>query len=123
MAWRLGPPTDLKKARACGSVVYAVAAPNTKSEKEAATKGTAYLRSLDSRPGEMKRQNWKRMTGEAITRPPNTASLIRRLKPSRGDVTKRLQVVPDLAIKDPADPARSASTLQSGLMRKCRIGS
>ncbi len=35
----------------------------------------------------MKRQNWKRMIGEAITSPPNTAILMRKPKPSKGDVT------------------------------------
>ena len=63
-----------------------------KSTKAADTKGTAYLRSRALRPGVTNLQIWKSMTGEASTKPPNSAILTRSDNPSSGEVTKRLQL-------------------------------
>ena len=72
--------------------MYAVAAPRRKSTKALATNGMAYLRSVALRPGVTKRQIWNRMIGDDRTRPPKSAIFTRSDKPSRGEVTKRLQV-------------------------------
>src|ERR1700677_532013 len=107
--------------------MYAVAAPSRKSTKALATNGTAYRRSVALRPGVTKRQIWNRMIGEARTRPPKRAIFTRSDKPSRGDVTNRLQE-PLEAINSEVAPlavwcALDASTLQSGRSRRWRIGS
>ena len=87
----------------------------------------AYLRSVDLSPGVTKRQIWNRMIGDARTRPPKRAIFTRSDRPSRGEVTNRLQEPFDAISSDELPLAVwctvDASTLHSGRSRKFRIGS
>jgi len=74
-----------------------------------------------------KRHTWKRITGDANTRPPKMAIFTRSASPSSGDVTKSLQVPPAVTSSEPlfCDVwcCVVASTVHSGRSRKCRMGS
>ena len=77
----------------------------------------AYRRSVALRTGVTKRQIWNRMIGDARTRPPKRAIFTRSDKPSRGDVTNRLQLPFDATkerLKTPwqGAPGRGVHTAQ-----------
>ena len=82
----------------------------------------AYRRSVALRPGVTKRQIWNRMIGDARTSPPKRAIFTRSDKPSRGEVTNRLQLPFDATKSDEVPLAVwcpvEASTLHSGRNRK-----